>query len=181
MKYSVLDLNPYYNHKIIQETSEQETKEDFETDNLYILKSNILFKECEVKGAVNQEFSFSRYDNIKCENQRIAVNAIANKLCLVGFACWGDSDGLVKILYDDFSEEYHNINFLECVRKAREDYDGDKAKTILSVVRESGLCGSIHFHQHILALPNRKYIKEITLPNNGFVHIFFITIEDTQN
>ena len=100
-RFVTVNLDKYYNHKIIyrQEPKEKIGKE-IGLDNVFILRSDIKLNEHQVLDEVDFDFCFKKFDNVVCDRQRIQINAQAqvSKIHFVAFSYWGDTNEYFKLI-----------------------------------------------------------------------------------
>ena len=183
-RYIPINLQEYYNHKIVyRQVPKENAEKEFGVDNICILNSDVKLKEREVFENVEFCFSFGKFDNVFCDRQKIAINAVATKLHLVGFTCWGDTNECFKIIYDDLSEEIIRAPFIDWSHKPyidakNRDWYGENTSTVKTVITSGALIHLVHFHHIYCEIKRKKTIKEIVLPDNMFTHIFAMTLEN---
>ncbi len=182
--FQPIDLKPYCNHKLIytQQPKGNEGDADEGIDGTYILEKDLKFKGEDCIDEIDFRFSWGRYDNVVCERQSIAIDAEATKLHVVGFAYWGDTNEYLKIIFDDLSEELVKVPFIDWSHKVYRSFQsatwfGKNITTPKIVISSGKSIHLIHFHHTVSELAGKK-IKEIILPDNMFIHIFAITLEN---
>lgn len=183
MPFKKINIEKFCNHKLIFENLPVQ-EERFGIDNICVLKENFEISKKLKKGDLEIDYSLGRNDNIICNSQRIKINQRVKRLHMVGFAYWGDACENLKIIYEDNTECWIELTFIDwsCSYKSRltEGHDPENQKMIedIQVMISSGeWIHLIYFHDFICELNEQKAVKEIILPDNILIHIFAITAE----
>lgn len=182
--FNLINLREHYNHRMVyRQLPKENAKKEFGLDNICILKSDVKLKEQDVLEGVEFCFNFGQFDNVVCDRQKIAINTIASKMHLIGFAYWGDTNEYFKVIYDDLSEEIIRVPFIDWSHKPysdqkNTDWYGKNTSTVRTVITSGASTHLAHFHHVTCEIKQRKIIKEIVLPDNMFTHIFAMTLEN---
>lgn len=157
--------------------------QEFGLDNICILRSDIKLKEQENLDGVEFCFNWGGLDNVICVSQKITINVRASTIHFVGFACWGDVNEYIKIIYDDLNEEIVRVPFIDLSHMAHSEpwsvqWYGENISTVRTVLTSGALTQLAYFHHMTCEIGQQRIIKEILLPDNMFTHIFAITLED---
>lgn len=179
-----LDVKPYCNHKFIYARAPKikEGETDVGLDNEYVLKSDLRIQPVDEFDGIVFKFSFGRYDNITCERQHIPVGQRINKVHFLAFAYWGNTNEYFKIIYQDGTEEFVRIPFIDWSHTASKKTQdiavfGDNTTTVKVAMCQGEDPHLVYFHHISCELKQGKTIKEIVFPDNMFIHIFAITLE----
>ena len=180
MFYS-LNIEKFCNHKLIY--AELPKTEEFGLDNICILKDDFRIENPHLFKEVGFNFVFGNYDNIVCERQTIEIGLKVKKIHIIGFAYWGNICEHFTIVYEDGSKECAKIPFFDWshrIQNKSPDKPGqicglELFKTVITSGRWVHLA---YFHHSTYEVSTNKVIKEIILPDNMFVHIQAITLED---
>lgn len=183
-RFVTINLDKYFNHKIIyrQEPKEKVGKE-IGLDNIFILRSDIKLNEHQVLDDVDFDFCFKKFDNVVFDRQKIPINALASKIHLIAFSYWGDTNEYFKLIYDDLSEDDIRVPFTDWshvaygCEDASFDYDG-KTTTVRKFKTTGALEHMAYLHHIACEIVQKKTIKEIVLPDNMFIHLFAMTLEN---
>ena len=173
-RFIPINLKEHCNHKMVyRQLPKENVKKEFGLDNICILKSDVKLKEQDVLEGVEFNFGFGKFDNIVCDRQKIAINTIATRLHLIGFAYWGDTNEYFKVIYDDLSEEIIRVPFIDWSHKPysdprNSDWYGQNTSTVRTVITSGALTHLVHLHHITCEIMQRKKIKEIGL------HIFLL-------
>lgn len=179
-----IDLSKFCNHKFLY-SNKQEVLEDVGLDNTYVLKRDFINNNKSTFNDVTFLFSDSYYDNIVCDNQILTINQKANKIHIIAFSYWGSTNAFFETVFDDGSKEFIKIPFIDWVQKARVNYEtiswfGENINTIKQVQSQGYLRNTVNFHHVIANIKSEKVIKEIIFPDNFLIHVFAITLENTE-
>ena len=116
-----------------------------------------------------------------CNRQRIKINKIANRIHLICFAYWGDTNESFKIIYEDLSEEIVWIPFIDWSHisycDSRNIAWSGNVTTLQAGITSGELTHLAYFHYYTCEIMQNKIIKEIILPDNIFAHIVAMTFE----
>lgn len=181
--FNAIDLKTYCNHKLVYEELPQTTQDEFGLDNICILQSDLKLKERELLDNVEFRFNFGSCDNIICERQRIRVDAKGSKLHIIGFAFWGDTNEYLRAVYDDCREQVLEVPFIDWSHKPLQNYEsihwyGQNVSSPRTVISSGKMIHLIYFHHTVCELETDRTVKEIVLPDNMFIHIFAMTLEN---
>ena len=179
-----INLSRLYNHKFMYNDNPQ-VLEDVGLDNTYILKKDFINNNKSTFNNVSFLFSNQYYDNVVCDNQKIIINQKANKIHMIAFSYWGSTNAFFEVVFDDESKELIKIPFIDWVQKAKVSYEtiswfGENVDTIKQVPSQGVLNNIVNFHHTITKIKTRKKIKEIIFPDNFLIHVFAITLEETE-
>ena len=186
-RYSMIDLTLHNNHKLVYTKVPEETgKEEFGMDNICILKSDLKMNKEEMFSNVNFKFNFGKYDNVVCNRQSILIGEFATKVHIIGFAYWGDTNEYIKIVYEDGSEEFQKLTFVDWSHEATNNFSGrywhgNNVNTVKIVISSGAMAHLIHFHHITCKCTKNQAIKEVVLPDNMFIHIFAMTLENENH
>ena len=107
------------------------------------------------------------------------------KLHIIGFTYYVDTNEYFKVVYNDLSEQMIRVPFMDWSHKAYKESKDDgyaiKTSTIRTVITSGALIHLAFFHHITCELINNKCIKEIILPDNMFIHIFAMTLENEND
>ena len=182
MAYRTIDISKQCNHKLIYDEFPKD-KKLFGLDNICLLKHDFINKDRALKKDIVCDYCFGDYDNIVCEGQEIVIDAAVKKWHFIGFAYWGDTNEVFKVIYDDNTEDWIEITFIDWAfpfvqdRFNMEFTHGNKIENIQVAVTAGELVHLVYLHDCICEFYNQKKVKAIILPNNILVHIFALTIE----
>lgn len=182
-KFKMLDISELCNHKLIYE--ELPEKGEYGLDGICILKEDFKPKDKTLLDGVEFDFYLGKTaDNIVCEGQEIEINEKAEKLHFLGFAYWGDASEGMKIEYGDGEEETKEIAFVDWARKAEDSIEMQILKKE-GEIRTAEICLSsgrlvhpVYIHHYEGKMNGNKKIRKIVLPDNMFMHIFAVTLEE---
>ena len=176
-EFKCIDLREFFNHKLFY-SNKPDDKDNCGIDNIYI-ETQELGDQKEILGGVEFVSHYGGNDNIVCENQKIRINSNAKSIHFLGFSYWGETNELIKILYEDNGEEYVNIPFMDWNRdfcNVDKVLCGDNMEPVKTLISSGDLIHLVHFHRSKVDLKG-KNIDAIILPDNMLLHIFAITIE----
>ena len=176
-----ISLEKICNHKLVYDVVP--TRGMYGVDNVCFLREDYKLKEREVLNGISFHFSFGEYDNVQCEMQHIEVGVKASSLHIIGFAYWGDTNEYFKVVFEDGSEEYVKIPFMDWSHKASIElaervWYGDGISTIKTVISSGELILLRHLHHSVGKIESSKIIKEIIFPDNMFLHVLSVTLEE---
>ncbi len=184
--YKKLNLAPLMNHRLVYEELPG-ADEEFGLDNICILQENFKYKAQEKINGAEFKIETGNYDNMVSERQRLEVNDSADRLHILGFGYWGDAQENLKIVYGDGEKQDVGIALLDWSHGKIEDsfakgffekYELLPAGAMLSTGR---LIHAIYFHHCISEVESGKTIREIIFPDNMFMHIFAVTLEQERS
>lgn len=182
MPYKKIDIAKQCNHKLIYDSKPEEGS-SCGLDNIYVLKYDFLSEGKELGRGIDCVYSLGEHDNIACNGQRIFIGSKVKKWHFIGFAYWGDVSELIKVIYEDETEEWIKITFIDwsysfvhSIWNKNITYD-NKIENIRTVITCGDMIHLIYFHDCIHEFHSEKNVKEIILPNNILVHIFALTVE----
>ena len=181
MSVKKIDISLYCNHKLIYKQLPE--KESYGLDNICILEQDLLRERTKDKGGIVCDYFLGDYDNIVCDGQRIVIDSKVKKWHFIGFAYWGNVKELVKVVFEDNTEDWLEIVFIDWahafVHNAwnRNFTHENKVENVQVAISAGDMIHLVYFHDCICEFHNDKVVKEIILPNNILVHIFSLTIE----
>ena len=179
------DIKKFFNHKLFFGSSPQDCS-GAGLDGVYIAKKDFKISEREIIDGTEFDFSFGNYDNSVCEGQRIKVSRCADKLHIIGFAYWGDTTDIFEIVLKDGSREYLHVPFPDWSHDHKDGwffrtYARGNITSSISLRTSGELQIPVYLHHITADIPSEKEIDEIVLPDNFWLHIFAITLENTKN
>lgn len=183
MSVRKIDISMYCNHKLIYKNL-PESSSSFGVDNICILEQDYSRNDEASKQGILNNYCLCDYDNIVCGGQKIFIGSKVKKWHFIGFAYWGDVNEIVKVVFDDNTEDWIEIAFIEWTRLFVHDvwnnnFAGDKQiENVRTVITSGDMVHLAHFHDCICEFCKGKSVKEIILPNNILVHIFALAIEN---
>ena len=183
MPYKTIDIAKHYNHKLIYDFKPKEGA-SCGLDNIYVSKYDFLSEGKALGKGIEYTYNLGEHDNVICNGQRIFIGSKVKRWHFVGFAYWGNVNEIVKIIYDDNTEDWIKITFIDWFYLFDHNIwnenvtQGNKIENIRTVVTSGDIIHLIYFHDCICEFHGEKNVKEIILPNNILVHIFAITIEN---
>lgn len=182
-KFYTVDLKPVCNHKFIYAMPPADISQAG-LEGVYLAERDKHFNDSTIADGVCFTFCSGTYDNVVCEGQRIETSAEADTLHMLAFASWGDTYDQIKVEYDDGSAEWIKVPFLDNSHKAGSDWQdlfrvqGNITAPFVAV--SSGLDSRlICIHHSTSALNGKHRVCAITLPDNMFLHVFAITLENS--
>ena len=101
------------NHKLIYK-SLPEKNSSYGLDNICILEQDFLRGD----SAIEEErygFFLGDYDNVVCDSQRIYIGSKVEKWHFIGFSYWGNVKEIIKVIFEDNSEDWFEIAFVDWV------------------------------------------------------------------
>lgn len=183
-KFIPLELCNLVNHKLIYD-SLPTGDNDFGLDKICILRKNFNCGSLAIINGIDFEFALENYDNIFCENQEIEINQIAKTINILGFSYWGDNYEFFKVVYDDGTTELLKVmlpDWSHAVENAPVNMQFElfdcKVKTGEIFLSSGKTVHMTHLHHFSGTLKNDKVISKIVFPDNMFMHILAITLED---
>ena len=182
MSVKKIDISKYCNHKLIYENL-PEGESYFGLDNICILKQDFLSKYKTLKQGDLYNYCLGNQDNIACDGQRIFIGSKVKRWHFIGFAYWGDVNEIINVIFDDDTEDWIDIAFIEWSRLfVHGPWSGNlthdnKIENVRVAVTAGDMIHLVYFHDCVCEFSKEKTVKEIILPNNILVHIFALTIE----
>ena len=177
-----IDISKQCNHKLIYDEMPN-GNEPFGLDNICVLKRDFLHENRILKKEIACEYCFGVYDNIICDGQRITIGSKDKKWHFIGFAYWGDVSEPIKVVFDDSTEDWIEITFIDwshafVYNTGNDNFTrGNKIENTRICISSGDMIHLVYFHDCICEFHNDKVVREIILPNNILVHIFALTIE----
>lgn len=178
-----LDLSDVLNHKIVYDAN-VDSDEGLGLDGEFLDRN--VFVQLWESSVKNMFGLFDRtYDNIECNGQSIEIGAMASKLHFLGFFYWGDSVEHVAVEFEDGITEIVNVMFGDWTRVLNgetnllTEYSSETSRTAFSLTSKGKAIHIVCLHHAECGLKHRgKRISRIILPENMFMHIFAITLEN---
>ena len=182
MSFKPIDLTKHCNHKLFYDAFPH-GEACFGIENVCILKKDFFDEEKILKKDIVCDFLRGDLDNVVCDSQRIPINSKVKRWHFIGFSCWYDANEFVRIVYEDGTEDFIDVTFVDwsyhfvpdCWN--RDISRGNKIENVRVAVSAGEAVRLVYFHDCICELKNEKTVKEIILPNNILVHMFALTIE----
>jgi hypothetical protein len=188
-----VDLKHYFNYRLVypQNTEVQET----DTDNYKGITNNFFFEEdFDFKKLIttgNEEFIFERNkdlnDCIECRQTVVEVPDIdCKRISLAGISTWGMYKEKFKLIFDDGSSDNAIGYFADVawpVHKYQQWFLGIEKEAMLDGSKI--LCGpkkarehEFYIYHYSTEFEKTRKLKKIIFPDNIFMYIFAITLED---
>lgn len=181
MPVKKIDISMYCNHKLIYKKIPD--KKSYGLDNICILEHDFLRENSTDKRGIISNYCLGDYDNIMCDGQRLAIDSKVKKWHFVGFAYWGDANEIIKVIFEDNTEDWLEIVFIDWSHKFVHNFwnnnfaHDNKIENVRVAIATGDMIHLVYFHDCISNFHNDKVVKEIILPNNILTHIFALTIE----
>lgn len=182
MSFKRINISDLCNHKLIYENAPSE-EEMVGLDNIYVLSKDFDINKKLISDNFEIEYCSGLYDNVVCDLQKINVNSFVKRIHFIGFAYWGDTCENIKIIFDDGSENWVELKFIDWsqeYKKMTESHNPEneyKIKDVHVMISSGKMIHLIYFHDSICEIDENKMVKEIVLPDNLLIHIFAITVE----
>lgn len=182
MQFKKINIADLCNHKLFYD-SVPDLSKNFGLENICGLKEKLSWMEEEIINGVEFRLNFGTFDNIQCSNQEILVTTRADKLHILGFAYWGDTKEIFTIKYADGTEELIYVPFIDWSHPfggviSEIEFADVQVKTAKQTWAFGALEHPIFIHHSVSALNGSKEIEKIVLPQNMFIHIFAVTLEN---
>ncbi len=178
-----IDLSDYFNHRLVSDKKTR-VNDNIGLDGIYIAENDLRLSPQDESDDIEFGFKFGAADNVMCEGQHLPIALCADKLHILGFAYWGNTKDVFDAVYDDGSVDELAISFVDWSRPAVPCWlDTEKPENISTYCKmlTSGNEEHIaHFHHSITALNANKTLKELVLPDNFWLHIIALTLENTS-
>lgn len=183
-KYIKIPLKAACNHRLIV-AQQPNNKDDVGLDGLYINEADFKFTNNAVIDEVEFDINIGKYDNVECAEQAIEIDASADKLHVFGFALWGDTYSVFKIVYENGVEDYVTVPFINWTHTF--SFNWFDMSSVGGNIASHGVIASgeqvapVYIHHITVDLPKHDKIKSIILPDNFCLHIMAITLENVAN
>lgn len=114
---------------------------------------------------------------IKCEGQTVILPKVnATNIYYLASASNGSQQGEIKVNYEDGSSESFNVSISDWCNPRTDD------KVVIRIDHRHNASGDtqpqVYVFMHNIAVDPSKKVESITLPNNGNIKIFAITLEN---
>ena len=178
-----INLDGLCDHKLIYDTPFVSQKE-CGLDGIYIDKGDVRISEYATTDGIDFRFVFGKFDNVVCNGQTVSVSARADKLHIIGFSYWGETCEFFRMVYDDGTEERINVPFMDWSHSVQEHApwmlcDKENIQTVIRCISSGAATHIIYFHHIVVDLNGCTALQKIVMPNNFFIHVFAMTVEDT--
>lgn len=179
-----IDLQDYCNHRLIYDDSvPPECREGL--DGIYLAANDLRVKPDDTMDGVDFAFHFGTYDNVVCAGQKLPIGIQADRLHMIGFAYWGNTNEVFAAEYADGSVEYLKIPFVDwsCFFS---NWWMDPAKygevtTVRRMLSSGKQEHLVYFHHSVVELDGSKVLERLVFPDNFWVHVFAVTLEDGRS
>lgn len=124
------------------------------------------------------------YDNIECDGQTLQIDQYIKKLYFLGFFFWGKNTERIIVEFEDGVKEIISVTFEDWTVASSDDksifkeYSDGKYNTLFATTTKGNMIHIVNFHYTRCNLKHIAKVKNIVLPQNMFMHIFAITIEN---
>ena len=177
-----IDLSDVVNHKLSY--GKNDIINEFSGLDGNYLDRDILLRVWD--SAVGDFFLLSDgfYDNIECDGQVLHIGQNANKICFIGFFFWGKNTERVIVEFEDGIKETLRVTFEDWTVASSDEksiFKGcsdDKVTTLFATTTKGNMIHIVNFHYAECALRHRAKVKNVIFPQNMFMHIFAVTIEN---
>lgn len=174
------DLRELCNHKLIGDSAIGTG-----IDGIYIDRADWRLTGSQNIDGIDFDFYMGDKDNVECDRQVLPVSAAADRLHVVGFAYWGETTEQFRIVYEDGSEETVAVSFMDWSRTKQNRYwncewKGGDIKEVYHCISSGALTHVIYWYRMSAALHGHSPVKEIVFPDNFFVHVFALTLENSE-
>lgn len=180
--FKFVDLSGAANHRIVYEQVPKDL-EHFGLDDVCIIEKDR--RDGKTFNGVEFRLPRGEFDNVSCENQEIPVNAHAKAIHVLGFSFWGDNRETFEAVYADGTSEKFGIMMLDWSHSvetlgvpAQFDYYGDKVRTAAPFLASGRLTFLAYMHQDSAPLRKDCEISKLRFPDNTFLHIVAVTLEE---
>lgn len=129
-------------------------------------------------------FNDGFYDNIECDGQTLSIDGYAKKIYFLGFFAWGKNTERIMVEFEDGVREIISVTFEDCTITSNDneslfnEYSDREYKTLFATITKGNIIHMVNFHYVRCDLKHTAKVKNIVLPQNMFMHIFAITIEN---
>ena len=180
-KFKKIEIGTYFNHRLFY-PEEQLKDADVGLDKIIIIDSNNKIRNHDIIDGIPFIFGYGKYDNLECGGQIIEINEHVKNLHIIGFYYWGDSEEIIRIIYNDGEQEGIGVPFINWGLKSKYDWrieclGRELVKSSLPMMASGSYCGTVFFHHICIPLGKNKKVEKIVLPEDFMVHILAITIE----
>lgn len=190
--YNTLDLKNLYNHRMFYPRSTVVNTDIIGIDNFYINQEDITFDKILIRD--NKKIVFNRNndlnDNIIPLGQEIILDKAVEfkKITIFGFSSFGMYTELIKLI-DENNKIYHAgfhfndlcwaVNEFPTFDEDEADIkDGAKVFMEFSVNNRGDGVRPAYLYYYATDFADKIKLKHIIFPDNCFMNIFAITLED---
>ena len=165
MPVKKIDISLYCNHRLIYKKIPE--KESYGLDNICVLEQDFLRKNNTDKHGSVCDYCLGDYDNIVCDEQTIFIGSIVKKWHFIGFAYWGDVKELIKIIFDDDTEDWLEIAFIDWSHFFVHDIGNsnfagnNQIENVLTAITSGNMVHLAYLHDCICEFCKEKTVKEI--------------------
>lgn len=181
--FKALDISELCNHKLIY--GKLPESKGYGLDGICILKEDFKLKDGKLSDGIDYRFYVGEEaDNIVCEGQELELNERVKAIHFIGFTYWGDACENFRLVYEDGTEEYVKVAFVDWSRSSQ---DCIETRFLIKngSVTTAGICLSsgriihpVYFHHYGCRVNGDKKVRKMVFPDNMFMHIFAVTMEE---